>query len=148
MLDLVVCHGDFLNADHDYVHKNKSVKGFGSYGDIMIRDRKMYVAPTPFGLTTGTAHNQTLILPADVHVDSRFRAVGDLVRQEAEKLIVGYTFDLRTNTLKPDSVGNPAAGKQHSFVAYRLQGTAGDAVAMRPPREIIAEVIEAAEEDE
>ena len=44
MLDLVVCHGDFLNADHDYVHKNKSVKGFGSYGDIMIRDRKMYVA--------------------------------------------------------------------------------------------------------
>ncbi|MGA2621944.1 MAG: hypothetical protein ABSF26_30445 [Thermoguttaceae bacterium] len=25
VLDLVVCHGDFLNADHDYVHKNKSV---------------------------------------------------------------------------------------------------------------------------
>src|SRR5260370_16213866 len=23
VLDLVVCHGDFLNADHDYVHKNK-----------------------------------------------------------------------------------------------------------------------------
>src|SRR5438093_812094 len=30
VLDLVVCHGDFLNADHEYVHKNKSVKGFGS----------------------------------------------------------------------------------------------------------------------
>lgn len=26
VVDLVVCHGDFLNADHDYVHKNKSVK--------------------------------------------------------------------------------------------------------------------------
>jgi hypothetical protein len=52
-LDLVICHGDFLNADHNYVHKNKSVKGFGSYGDIMIRDRKMYVAPTPFGLASG-----------------------------------------------------------------------------------------------
>jgi hypothetical protein len=38
VLDLVICHGDFLNADHDYVHKNRSVKGFGSYGDIMIRD--------------------------------------------------------------------------------------------------------------
>jgi len=38
---LVICHGDFLNADHDYVHKNKSVKGFGTYGDILIRDRKM-----------------------------------------------------------------------------------------------------------
>lgn len=47
VLDLVICHGDFLNADHDYVHKNRSIKGFGSYGDIMIRDRKMYVAPSP-----------------------------------------------------------------------------------------------------
>src|SRR6266568_2795111 len=102
VLDLVVCHGDFLNADHEYVHENKSVKGFGSYGDIMIRDRKMYVCPTPFGLTTGTAHNQTLILPNDFRVDSRFRAVGKLVRREAQKLIVGYRFDLRTNTLKPE----------------------------------------------
>jgi hypothetical protein len=144
----VVCHGDFLNADHDYVHKNKSVKGFGSYGDIMIRDRKMYVAPTPFGLTTGTAHNQTLILPADFRVDSRFRAVGKLVRREAKKLIVGYTFDLRTNNLKPESVENPAAGTEHNFVAYRLKGSATEAVAMRPPREAIAEVAEAAEEDE
>jgi hypothetical protein len=42
VLDLVLCHGDFLNADHEYVHKNKSVKAFGSYGDILIRDRKMY----------------------------------------------------------------------------------------------------------
>src|SRR5206468_5933531 len=107
VLDLVVCHGDFLNADHEYIHHNKSVKGFGSYGDIMIRDRKMYVAPTPFGLTTGTAHNQTLILPADFRVDSRFRAVGNLVRREAQTLIVGYTFNLRTNTLKPESVDNP-----------------------------------------
>src|SRR5437773_7650200 len=114
VLDFVLCHGDFLNADHDYVHKNKSVKGFGSYGDIMIRDRKMYVTPTPFGLTTGTAHNQTLILPADFRKDSRFRAVGRLARQEAQKLIVGYTFDLRTNTLKPGSVDNSAAGTEHN----------------------------------
>jgi len=48
VLDLVLCHGNFLNADHEYVHKNKSTKGFGSYGDILIRDRKMYVVPTPF----------------------------------------------------------------------------------------------------
>lgn len=40
VLDLVICHGDFLNADHDYLHKNRSVKGFGTYGDLMIRDRK------------------------------------------------------------------------------------------------------------
>ena len=148
VLDLVVCHGDFLNADHEYVHENKSVKGFGSYGDIMIRDRKMYVAPTPFGLTAGTAHNQTLILPADFRVDSRFHVVGNLVRREAEKLIVGYTFNLRTNKLSPDTVKNPATGKQHKFIAYRLKGGAREEVAMRPPREVMAEVSEAVEENE
>lgn len=56
VLDLVLCHGDFLNADHEYRHKNKSVKGFGSYGDLLIRDRKMYVVPTPFRLVDGVAH--------------------------------------------------------------------------------------------
>ncbi len=50
--DLVLCHGDFLNANHDYVHLNRHVTGFGSYGDIMIRDRKMYVVPTPYALCT------------------------------------------------------------------------------------------------
>jgi hypothetical protein len=124
------------------------VKGFGSYGDIMIRDRKMYVAPTPFGLTNGTAHNQTLILPADFRVDSRFHAVGNLVRREAEKLIVGYKFDLRTNTLKPQAVENPSAGKEHKFIAYRLAASVTEKVAMRPPRDVISEVAEAAEPDE
>jgi len=146
VLDLVVCHGDFLNADHEYVHKNKNVKGFGSYGDIMIRDRKMYVAPTPFGLTTGTAHNQTLILPASFHVDSRFRIVGKLVRREAEKLIVAYTFDLRRNVLKPKSVNNPASGTEHNFIAYRLKGAPADKVTMLPRREVIKQVTQAAEE--
>ena len=56
VIDLVICHGDFMNADHDYVYKNRNVKGFGSYGDIMIRDRKMYVVPTPFRLINGSAH--------------------------------------------------------------------------------------------
>lgn len=51
VVDLVICHGDFLNADRNYIHKNKSARGFGSYGDVMIRDRKMRVAPTPFALT-------------------------------------------------------------------------------------------------
>ena len=66
VLDLVICHGSFLNADHEYVHENKSVRGFGSYGDILIRDRKMYVVPTPFRIVDGAAHQQTLILPADI----------------------------------------------------------------------------------
>src|SRR5258708_32533045 len=72
VIDLVICHGDFLNADHEYVHKNKNVKAFGSYGDILIRDRKMYVIPTPFQLAPGTQHNRTLILPADEHPGDGF----------------------------------------------------------------------------
>src|SRR3989441_13039629 len=102
----------------------------------------LYVAPTPFGLTTGTAHNQTLILPTDFRMNSRFRAVGKLVRQDAQKLIVGYMFDLRTNTLKPESVDNPAAGTEHAFVAYRLKGSATEVLAKHPPREVLAQVAE------
>jgi hypothetical protein len=132
VLDLVICHGDFLNADHTYVHKNRSVKGFGSYGDIMIRDRKMYVAPTPFGLTLGTAHHQTLILPLGVRVDSRFREVGELVRRETERFIVGYSCDLRRNTLNPEFADNPDAGKEHLFRAYRPKGAPTDEVILRP----------------
>ena len=69
VMDMVMCHGDFLNADRKYIHENKSVRGFGSYGDIMIRDRKMYTAPTPFDLTTG----QITSASADAHRPGRRR---------------------------------------------------------------------------
>jgi hypothetical protein len=131
VLDLVICHGDFLNIDHTYVHKNKSIKGFGSYGDIMIRDRKMYVAPTPFGLTSGTAHQQTLILPESCAVEpSLVSPVGKLIRKEAEKLIIGYEFDLRSNEISAQLVSNPYAGREHSFIAYRLKDSPKDRVSM------------------
>src|SRR3989475_11085834 len=107
VLDLVVCHGDFLNADHEYRHKNKNVKGFGTYGDLMIRDRKMYVVPTPFRLVDGTAHHHTLILPSDINPGEQFFRVGELRRVEAAELIVGYSFNLRTNELIPEKVENP-----------------------------------------
>jgi hypothetical protein len=121
-----------LNADHEYVHKNRSVKGFGSYGDIMIRDRKMYVAPTPFGLLSGVAHTQTLILPDGIPMRKGFREVGWLFRREAERLIVAYTFDLRNNELTPETVPNPDAGREHAFRAWRLPRGSKESVAMRP----------------
>jgi hypothetical protein len=133
VVDLVVCHGDFLNADHNYIHKNKSVKGFGTYGDIMIRDRKMYVAPTPFALTEGTTGLMTLILPEGFADDERFQVVGLLTRREADKLVVGYNFDLRTNELKADRVPNPNAGNEHKFVALRLKSQSSKAVSMASP---------------
>jgi hypothetical protein len=134
--DLVLCHGDFLNADHDYVHSNMNIKGFGSYGDLMIRDRKMYVAPTPFALTTGTAGQITLVLPKETAVDDTvLTPVGELSRTETELLVVGYEANLIENTLIPSIVPNPGSGTKHSFVAYRHREHRGPDVAMATARE-------------
>jgi hypothetical protein len=145
VVDLVVCHGDFLNADHQYVHENKNVKGFGTYGDIMIRDRKMYVAPTPFALTDGTTGLMTLIIPAHIDADPRFEVVGSLTRIEARTLVISYTFDLRTNALKAKEVPNPRAGTEHHFTAYRLKSQALKPVSMLA-RTAILEVVKEMEE--
>lgn len=117
VLDLVICHGDFLNANHTYVHKNQSVRGFGSYGDILIRDRKMYVPPTPFGLLDGVAHAHTLILPVAQEMTTEFKEVGLLTRTEADRLIVSYHVDLERNLLTSTTVPNPSAGQAHQFRA-------------------------------
>ncbi len=130
LVDLVICHGDFLNADHTYIHENKAVREFGSYGDILIRDRKMYVAPTPFGLLTGVAHRYTLIIPEDSSAPDGFIEVGQIVRKEVNTLISKYEFDLRSNELKTDGISNPNAGKEHSFRALRLVGEPIDKVTL------------------
>lgn len=136
VVDLVLCHGDFLNADHGYVHKNKSFKGFGSYGDILVRDRKMYVAPTPFALTSGTTGQRTLIVPEGLVDDPALEQVGTLVRTEAESVVIGYEFNLQTNQLTPRLAPNPDAGKRHTFVAYRVSGTGSGQVTMRDAGEV------------
>ena len=130
VIDLVLVHGDFLNAQHEYEHKNKSIKGFGTYGDLMIRDRKMYVVPTPFRLTEGLAHHRTLILPREQELGEGFIEVGYLSRVEADNLVASYTFDLRTNALRAEMIPNPNAGLEHHFRAWRL-GRAGAEVAMK-----------------
>lgn len=133
VIDLLICHGDFLNARHDYVHKNRNVRGFGSYGDIMIRDRKMYVAPTPFALTRNTAGLRTLILPERFPVDDRLRPAGRLVRIESPNLMVSYTFDLTSNEITARYEPNPSAGNEHAFVAYRPVGAAGPPITLMEP---------------
>jgi hypothetical protein len=140
IMDLVVCHGSFLNADSAYLHKNKSFRGFGSYGDILVRDRKMYVAPTPFALAEGIAHYRTLILRAVDSVDGELVEVGSLIRTEADHVVVAYSFDLRTNELTTKRVRNPNASKRHSFKAYRLKGDPVAPVSLREPKRILAEL--------
>lgn len=127
---LILCHGSFLNADTTYVHANKSVRGFGSYGDIMIRDRKMYVTPTPFVLTTNSEAQITLILPDTISVDDRVVKRGELIRVEAESVLVGYQFDLRNNELSTQFIPNPDASRQHRFTAYRVAHEPGPPVTM------------------
>lgn len=130
--DLILCHGDFLNADRQPLPKNESIRGFGSYGDLLVRDRKMYVAPTPFALTDGTIGNRTLILPDSIAVDdSRVEAVGRLTRIETARSLAAYTFDFPSDALAGTFVPNPRRGTEHGFVAYRVKGAGGDAVTMR-----------------
>ena len=131
VLDLVMCHGSFLNADNDYVHKNRSFRGFGSYGDILVRDRKMYVAPTPFALAEGTAHRRTLILPEHVPVDPDLREIAVLARREAERMVVAYDFNLRINEIGATFVANPHAGREHVFKVYRMDGDPLEPVTLR-----------------
>lgn len=148
VLDFVICHGDFLNADHKYIHKNKSIKGFGVYGDIMIRDRKMYVVPTPFRLAEGLAHHQTLILPSNIKLKNGYVSVGELRRKEASQVIVGYLFNLKTNEIVPNKLPNPNAGKEHVFQAWRLKSTPLTKVSLRPIEEVVAEASLSEEEND
>jgi hypothetical protein len=74
--------------------------------------------------------------------------VGRLARREAEKLIVGYTFNLRTNVLTPELVDNPSAGKERLFRAYRLKRARGEGVAMRRLAAKVAVVTEDEQGDE
>ena len=130
MLDLVVCNGSFLNADSNYEHKNESFSGFGSFGDILVRDRKMYVAPTPFALVDGTAHNRTLILPERMPVDDNLFEIATLTRREARHEVVAYRFDMRSNELNIELVPNPDSGKEHVFKVYRINGDLGTPVSL------------------
>ena len=135
----MICHGSFLNADSKYVHQNKSFRGFGSYGDILVRDRKMYVAPTPFALAEGTAHRRTLILPADMPADDDLVEIGRLTRREVDRMVVAYKFDLRSNDLTTTLVPNPSAGTEHAFRAYRLEGDPVGPIVLRERSREIAE---------
>ena len=148
VVDFVLCHGSFLNADDTYVHKNKSFRGFGSYGDILVRDRKMYVAPTPFALADGTAHRSTLILPADHPVEPGLVQVGEFSRSEVQNVVVAYAFDLRTNEISTQVLPNRNAGTVHVFRAYRLEGDPVEPVTLRDRRRVLAELAAAEASDE
>ncbi len=131
VLDLVICHGDFINNDYEYIHENKSIKGFGNFGNIMIRDRKMYVASTPFSHVDGLVGNQTLIVPQTMTPPGSFKKVGDLIQKEIDHVVVGYYFDLKTNEMITTEEPNPNAGKEHKFSAFRTNSGSDENVSVK-----------------
>jgi hypothetical protein len=71
------------------------------------------------------------VLPSNIELSDDFYKVGELLRVEAEELIVAYKFDLKTNTINVEKIPNPTAGKQHLFYAWRLRGLPSTEVSMR-----------------
>jgi len=54
--------------------------------------------------------------------------MGDMTRAEAEKIPVGYEFDLCTNELAVIEEDNPTGGTLHTFTAHRMPGEVSPAV--------------------
>lgn len=134
ILDLVICHGDFINPVHDYVHVNDNIPSFGGYGDIMIRDRKMYVAPTPIALAPGLLGNLTLIGPDGWQVPADLVKVGTLERTETDMIPTRYSFDLDDPRLIIEKRPHSGAGQTHRFAAYRCPQHDLTPVELAPPR--------------
>ncbi len=136
VVDLVVVPGSFLNADDTYIHKNKSTRGFGSYGDILLRDRKMYVMPTPMALLDGVEGNRTLLLPKGMNPGKGFLKVGDIARVEVSEVMTGYSFEFSTNDLTAVYRTNPTAGHQHQFQAWRINRAEGPGAEVKLKQEL------------
>lgn len=119
--DIAIVHGSFLNAGQGFVAANRSLRVLGSYGDILLRDRKMYAPYTPYKLLSGVKGECTLVLPASEAMPAGFVEVGHFDRVETDLIPVGYKADLKADTLVGEFEPNPSSGVVHSFVAYRTQ---------------------------
>jgi len=133
--DLVLCSASLLNAETVNTNTNQSFRGAGSYGDILIRDRRMYVSPTPYALMPETVGHATLVLEDNSSpVPPQLRKVGQFHRTESPEVVTGYSFDFATNKLTSQRASNASAGTIHLFNLYRIReysepestSTAGD----------------------
>ncbi|WP_020504666.1 hypothetical protein [Lamprocystis purpurea] len=119
---ICIAHGDLINADYDVAaaHVNEGIKGFGSYGDGFIRDRKMYRFPQPFTLHPAGIGRCRLILPTDwAPSDARLIQVGTLERTFFATSLESYAIYLDGKT-KPTTRGNPRpdAGQIRHFQVF------------------------------
>ncbi|EXJ14200.1 hypothetical protein [Imhoffiella purpurea] len=119
---LCIAHGDLINADHAVAaaHVNEAIRGFGSYGEGFIRDRKMYVFPHPLTVYPAGIGRCSLILPADWDVsDPRLARVGSLERVVADESLQGYRIHLDGKTpADKQTMRRSDAGQQRRFHIY------------------------------
>ncbi len=120
--DLVLCSASLLNAETVNNNTNQSFRGAGSYGDILIRDRRMYVSPTPYALMPGTVGHATLVIERDsAAIPTQLRKVDQFERTESAEIVTGYAFDFATNKLSSKHAPNASAGTKHLFDLYRIR---------------------------
>lgn len=119
---LTIAHADLINADHAVAaaHLNEGVQGFGTFGEGFIRNRKMYVFPTPYTIDPSGLSRCRLIVPAAWAVnDGRLQKVGTLNRVVAGTELSSYHIHLDGVT-PAASITHPRAdaGKVHSFDVF------------------------------
>ena len=118
---LSVVHGDLLNAERDFVHENKAIHGFGSYGEAFIRDRKMYVFPTPFTIIPSLLGKVRLVIPSGLQLDSTIPPLGKLeevTRRWVDDRVIGYRIDLVSNVASPETEPSPRRGQEMNFEVW------------------------------
>lgn len=94
---LCIAHGNLINADHEVAaaHVNEAIKGFGSYGEGFIRNRKMYVFAHPLTIDPSGLGRCRLIVPSEWKVShGDLRKVGTLNRTVASTSLVSYSIHL------------------------------------------------------
>ena len=119
---LNIAHTDVINADHALAarHANEAIRGFGSYGDGFIRNRKMYVFPHLFSIDPDAIGRCRLVVPAEWNVQHEgLTRAGTIERTVSAKTISGYAIDLRhQGQAEVKSASNPAAGTLRSFDVF------------------------------
>jgi hypothetical protein len=121
VLDVVICHGSFFNTNR-YAHLNTSIPAFGSFGDIAIRDRKMYVIPTPYSLVGPVLdENFSLIVPVNcLPITPTFVEKKRIVRCGTPIRPISYTFDLQYNQMSVETRSNTKISK-YEFSLYQIE---------------------------
>jgi hypothetical protein len=119
----VISHGDLINADHELadLHENHAIRGFGSYGDGFIRDRKMYVLPHPLTIYPKGIGMASLIVPSSWDVKHpNLKKVDTINRPMAEKRLKGYTIDLWGGEPSQVTENSPRANTLGAFDVFQF----------------------------